>query len=140
MHKSSISIGVDSVLYDSTPLIILRETGIFYTAQCGGVSCTHPTAEGFVVSLGNFAQDFNDCAFGCQYISRDPVAQLKLAKAFDEYCIKEMQGMRFEIRFDFERINELQEGWIPVIINGFLSDCDVEFSNAKGIIHNGNCD
>jgi len=57
-----ILIGVEAVMSEETPLIILKETGILYTAQCGGIGCTHPQADGYVLGLGKFAQDFDDCA------------------------------------------------------------------------------
>lgn len=124
-----------------TALIILKRTGVHYSAQCGGIGCTHPTVEGFVFAIGEFAQDFDDCSFGCHYISGDHDVQMKLGSAFDAYCVEKCKDWRWQIRFDFERVAEVQEGWIPVICNGVVDQFyDFALINAKGFIHNGNCD
>jgi len=134
---------VDLVTGDLTTLIILRSSGIFYTAQCGGIGCTHPSAEGFAIAVGEFAQDFDDCSFGCHYISDadNGEARQLLGEAFDKYCLEKCDGWRWNIRFDFDRVAEVQEGWLPVIVNGVIDEFyDFAFQNAKGFIHNGNCD
>lgn len=140
-RKKKIIVPIDSVCGESTPLIILKNTGVFYTAQCDGLNCSHLAAEGYVISIGNFAGDFDECSFGCSYISQDLEVQMKLGDAFDLYCIERCDGWRWKIRFDFERVKEVREGWIPVICNGTVDDFyDFELVNAKGIIHSGNCD
>ena len=134
-------ISVDEVTHDITPLIILKHTGVFYTAQCGGMECQHPQAEGFVIGIGMFAQDFDDCSFGCQHIHHEPKRQKKLAEAFDAYCRERTKNWRWKIRADFERTHEFMEGWLPVIVDGMFDDFyRTYFDNLRGIIHTGNCD
>lgn len=68
-------------------------------------------------------------------------ARKRLADDFDEYAREKTKSWNFEIRFDYDRIREVQEGWIPVVLNGKLDSFeDYTFDNAKGVIHNGNCD
>lgn len=139
MESKKIKIDVYVVTGNNTPLIINHPTGVFYTAQCGGIGGTHPEAEGFVIGIDNFLQDFNDCAYGCSYIGQDSELQTRLANALDEYCKIMCEYWGFKIRIDFDRLNEIQEGWFPVIVNGRVSD-GFFAENAKGYIHNGNCD
>ena len=127
-----------TVGWDNTSLIILEKTGVYYTAQCGGVTCTHPEAEGYVINLGAFADDFDDCSYGCCYIPENPHRRMDLANDFNEYCEKGTRNWIYQISFDFERIEETQEGWLPVVLNGELDG--MKLNNVKGIIHSGNCD
>ena len=128
---------------DDTALIVCMDTGIHYTAQCGGVGCTHPKAEGFLISVGKFAADFDTCKYGCSNLdlpeSEDQRKQL--ATDFDKYAAEYTKSWRWKISFDWSRIDETQEGWIPVLLNGKLDDFEeFEFVNTPGFIHNGNCD
>lgn len=128
---------------EDTALIVCMETGIYYTAQCGGVRCTHPESEGFVINVSNFASDFNTCKYGCEYLNMAEYEdnRKKLALDFEEYASKYTQGWRWKIAFDWSRIDQIQEGWIPVLLNGKLDEFeDFEFVNTPGFIHNGNCD
>lgn len=120
---------------DETPLIISHPTGVFYSGQCGGMSCRHPEFEGYVIGIGDFGQDFDTCQFGCLYM--DDEDKIKLSDAFDELC-KETEKWIYKIKVDRDRLNEMMEGWIPVIINGKMDS--VVFENTKGIIHLPNCD
>lgn len=138
-----IVIDVDHVVNDNTALIVLENTGVYYTAQCGGIGCSHPRAEGFVLQIGEFAQDFDDCSYGCSYLNLPSYKgqREKLANDFDLYCQEQTRSWRWKIRFDFDRLDEIQEGWLPVIINGVLDEFEgTKFNNQKAIIHNGNCD
>ena len=129
-----------------TIAIILHKTGVLYTVQADGVGCGHPHSEGFIIFLGNFAQDFNDCSYGCYSMKYPDNTELRqnLAKDFDKYCEKYFAAypkLKYTIKFDYERINELMEGWTPVIINGLFDDWNkTYFDNCKAIIHTGNCD
>jgi len=126
--------------------IVLSETGVKYTAQCGGVGCWHPVAEGFAIFFGDFAQDFDDCKFGCHTIGypENKQARSKLGLAFQEYCndyLKKNKNLKYSIHFDFSEINETIEGWIPAIITGMFDEWnECYFDNCKIIIHAGNCD
>lgn len=132
-----ITIDVDRITDDSV-LIILHPTGIKYTAQCGGMSCTHPSAEGYAIPLGDFAEYLNGCDYGCEYLPQMPDKQKEFAAAFDAYAKEETKDWIYKISFDHDRIGELQEGWIPVLLNGKMDD--IVFSYTKAFLHNGNCD
>lgn len=150
MGKNNFIIDLDKIqdFYSEfqTVAIVLHKTGVLYTAQCDGVGCGHPHAEGFIIFLGNFAQEFNDCSFGCYQLSNKNCNDLRenLAKEFNVYCEKYFTAypkLKYTIKFDDERINETMEGWIPVIINGLYDDWNkTYFNNCKAIIHTGNCD
>lgn len=136
-------IDIRSVVGELNAIIILHPTGIKYTAQCGGIGCTHPQAEGFAISVGNFGEDFNDCSYGCAYLDAPDMeeARKKLGSDFDDYCLDHTKSWRWNIRFDFDRVDEVQEGWIPVILNGKLDPFeDYTFQKTKAIFHGGNCD
>jgi hypothetical protein len=127
-----------AVGWDNNGAIILSNTGIKYTAQVDGVRCDHPEVEGFTICLGSCFDDFNSCKFGCQYISSEEALQRSLALGFDKYCNREFKGLKFSFKFDYSRLDQSKEGWIPAILNGFIDD--TEFKNAKCIVYNGNCD
>lgn len=138
---NKIVIEIDRIVdTDNSALIMCHPTGVFYTAQCGGIACLRPEVEGYALNtIGGFAMDFDDCSFGCSYIYKDnPDAQMALGKAFDEYAKEETKGWTFRIRFDFDRVEETLEGWIPVKVFGKIDD--LEFDGDIGIVHNGNCD
>jgi len=133
------AIDVESVVGEQTALIVLKETGVKYTAQTGGIGCYHPESEGYVISLGSFMQDFDTCVYGCFYIHLDIESQERLMKAVNRYCETNAPIGRV-IRFDESRISEAMEGWIPVILKGSLMFPDINFNGEKGFIHNFNCD
>jgi hypothetical protein len=141
-----MTIDVDNVVGDEfVPLILLAPTGIKYTAQCGGMMCTHPEAEGFVIKLSSsFGEEINDCEHGCQYLSYNDDygkgKRQKLAAILDLYLKNKTDGWRFKIEFDFERVDELQEGWWPVKVKGLLDEFYGTYLNHRGFIHTGNCD
>jgi hypothetical protein len=142
-------IDIDLVLSNTdTGLIISYKTGIYYKAQVGGLRCEQLKFEGILLPFGEFAQDFNDCDYGCCYLSEPEYKEQRqeLAQDFDLLCINYFKGHMINLRFDFDRIDEVKEGWIPVLVSG--EHCDItddnnriiEFENVKGIIHAGNCD
>jgi hypothetical protein len=133
------AIEIESVVCDGTALIVLHPTGIKYTAQCGGMGCTHPEAEGYVFGLGKFMQDFDTCEFGCHYMDRDVKYRNALRDAVNQYC-QDNPPFGNWIRFDDSRINEAQEGWIPVVLNGSFGFPEITFNGERGFIHNFNCD
>lgn len=139
-----ITVEIDYVIpIEDTALIILAPTGVSYTAQCDGIACSHPEAEGFVLNVRKFASDFDTCQYGCSYLSRQDGGEMrrKLAEDFDKYAKEETADWRYKIRFDWSRIDETMEGWIPVLLTGKLHPfLDFEFKDAPGFIHNGNCD
>lgn len=120
----------------SATLIVKHNTGIFYTAQVDGMGCRHPECEGFLLEIGNF--DFDDCKYGCHYISTDESLRLKLANDLDVFLKSKTEHWMFNLSFDFDNINQLMEGWWPVVLTGDYQDN--KNVNWKGFIHIGNCD
>lgn len=135
-----VVISVDIVNSEDTILILGFKTGIFYEAQCGGIGCEHPKFEGFVIALGKFMQDFDDCKYGCSHIQNIPQQREKLASDLNVILINATSRWRYVIAFDFERISELREGWWPVIVSGVIDEWNKTSGAFKGIIHTGNCD
>lgn len=118
------AIALDRVVSEGeTAIIVTAPTGIKYTAQCGGIGCTHPEAEGFVFSLGSFAQDFDQCALGCVYLhGMDREVKEEFASKFNQYVNDYVSANQthFTMCFDFDNIDLLQEGWIPVVFVGYV--------------------
>lgn len=138
LEKQKILIDVEQLnAFSNVILIVSHPTGVFYTAQTGGVSCNHPECEGFAISLGSFLEEFDDCDYGCQYIDRLPEKQKQLADDLNKLFIAHTTGWRYQITFDYSRLNELQEGWWPVLVKGNLDTQPIDW---KGYIHTGNCD
>ena len=129
-----------TISIDSTALIIKYPSTVFYSAQCNGVGCCHPEYEGVLFDFGNMFQDFDDCSYGCNYISNieSDELRIKLANDLDKYFIEECKGLIYNIRFDFDRIDDLKEGWWPIIFTGKYFD--TELGTKQGIMHTGNCD
>lgn len=134
-----MTISVDLVC-EGTALIIAHKTGIKYEAQCDGIGCAHPEAEGFVLSLGSFMSDFDDCSFGCTWMREMPESQMKLATALDISLREKTRNWKYLISFDFNRVGELMEGWWPVVIEGVLDDWNKTEGRFMGYLHTGNCD
>lgn len=122
---------------EGTILIVSHPTGVFYESQSGGMSCTHPELEGYVINLGGFAEDLTGCEYGCQYLPDMPEKQKQFAEDFNRLC-EVTKDWTYQISFDYDRISELQEGWIPVKLNGKMDE--IIFNDTKAIIANGNCD
>jgi hypothetical protein len=123
---------------DFAVLIINYPTGVHYTAQCGGLGCSHPTLEGFTIPL--WLMVFDDCSYGCHHISYREAVDLreKLSKDLDVYLKKETEMSLIKLSFDFGNIEHLEEGWWPVIIKGRIGN--IENFEGTGIVHTGNCD
>jgi hypothetical protein len=140
MDRKTIVIEVDDITRDETGVIVLHRTGIMYSAQCDGLACNHPEVEGYVLPFGYFGQDLNDCAFGCQYLSRPEFEQERqtLATVINEYAVKYCEGYKCKFTFDFSRIDELKEGWWPMLLNGTFAEN--KYTNQPVIVCTGNCD
>lgn len=136
----NFTIDINNVIHeDHTALIVLAPTRVRYTAQVGGMNCDHPEAEGFLLSLGSAYNEVDACDYGCEYFQQDKEKVRQFAKDFD--ASTEKYNIRYKISFDYERINEAKEGWIPVIINGVFDEQPrLSFNNQKAIIYTGNCD
>jgi hypothetical protein len=104
-------------------LIVLYPTGVYYTDQCGGMSCTHPEAEGFAIEW-----ELWDCDL--DQFSKDENVLISLNEV--------------NLRLDLDRLNETQENWIPVIANIKINSHNSENGGLKEMkcIYTslGNCD
>lgn len=132
-------IDVDDVV-ENTAIIISAPTGIFYSAQCDGVACSHPEYEGYAMPFGHFGQNLDDCSFGCSYLSRPGFEdeRKKLADAIDRNAINYSEDMTMKVRFDYSRLDELKEGWWPMLLDGKFFDN--QYTNHPVIVCAGSCD
>lgn len=123
---------------DRAFLICGCKTGIYYTSQCGGLSCDHPEYEGFLITIYDVSKKIDDCEYGCSRIGKDNTKLKKLADKIDE-ILKETYSGIVSLTFDYDRILETKEGWWPV--NVVLSDkmTGLYFSG-HGIVCGWNCD
>jgi hypothetical protein len=136
-----IIIDIEEVMpEDMTALVLMHPTGLYYTAQVGGVGCAHPEVEGFVLPAYRLCAELDTCEYGCHYISEDIEAQKRLARDFDilakEYC----KRLTFKVRFDYDRIEQTQEAFVPIIFEGTHSGITTEITTFKGFWVSGNCD
>lgn len=135
-------IDVDDIVLEDTAIIISAPTGIFYSAQCDGLACSHPEYEGYVMPFGHFGKNVDDCSFGCAHLSRPEFAdeRKKLARAIDIEAERYFESMRMnsKIRFDYSRIDDLKEGWWPMLLDGKLFDN--QYTNHQVIVCAGSCD
>jgi len=144
--------------------IICAPTGVLCTVQAGGAVCAHPTVEGYAIALHNDRDDnffeelerLDDCGWGCHstlgmreevrfsggtdWRYREDYA-LEIYKFLNENLNdKIVECIHFD--FDYDRLNELMEGWWPVLVRfkeypGKETYYNTEF---KGYLHFGNCD
>ncbi len=120
-----------------TVFLVKYPTGVFYTVQVGGMACLQEKVEGFVIPLGEFFSEFNTCLYGCDNILGNTEIQEKLAYDIDVFLKEHTRFWSYQLFFDYGRIKELKEGFIPVIaIGNILGNNTVLF----GYLHNGNCD
>lgn len=133
-------IDIEDVVGENTAIIISSPTGILYNAQCDGLGCAQMKYEGYVMPLGDFGSDIDDCAFGCAHLSSPEFEESRkeLAKAIDnagyEYCLY----TTMQLRFDYSRLDDLKEGWWPMLLDGtFYGN---KYSNHPVIVCGGNCD
>jgi len=129
-------------LSDQSALIINLPTGLFWTAQTNGMDCDHPKMEGICLPIS--VRQIDDCKYGCDNMQHHTNRSNRdtLARIIDA-AIKHGNVQReFHLSFDFSRIDELQEGWWPVIVRipaDKYADNRPEI-NTIGFIHQGNCD
>lgn len=140
MATTFVTIGLNLVIPEGTALIINYPSGVLYEAQCGGMMCLHNKYEGFAIQLGYLFDDFDDCSYGCDHIQDIKNQRDRLADDLNTMLITNTKKWKFNIRFDFDRITELQEGWWPVLISGVIDDWNGLQGEFRGIIHTGNCD
>lgn len=147
MNETNKSIHINAECFweseqdQKTILFIEAPTRITYSVQVGGLGCTQKVIEGFWVTVGTFGRDLNDCAALCWAGSTQ-----------DKYCfIKEIEKSLntiktdyypfegFKVVFDYSKIEDLTEGWWPVLLKGNIPGLGLN-KEAKGYIHTGNCD
>lgn len=121
-------------------LCINAPTGIFYTAQCGGLGCYHPEIEGFCIALpqADFSSiDTCNHSGGCYEINEDNPRSIELANLVDRQLKLSNCNVRygFSLSFDFGRMELFMEAWIPVTISGGQYDGMTGF-----LFTNNNCD
>jgi len=129
---------------DNAMCLVLAKTGVKYTAQVGGVGCSHPEKEGYLLSLGTNI-DFDSCSYGCAYLTKyaneDPKAAAgrnRLGFDFDVLCVEYFKGCKAGFRFDFDRVDETMEGWLPIKFHGKYNSQSLD--GLVGFFFNGNCD
>ena len=130
--------------------IVRHSTGVMYSNQAGGTSCDHPKAEGFFVPIilqkthddhTPFYEEFHH--YVCDILPRaihiDRHATTEIAKSVDEV----LSGYRYPFRVDMNALHELQEAWIPIIIDGEISlpfDILIGLFGMRAILTYPNCD
>lgn len=130
-------------------VVVRAETGVVYSAQCGGVSTEQRLIEGYFVPLGGakFDVDRGDVELdplsvvfhrddNCQWtwrgadLPKDRLSALGLL--VEEICYwgsAEGHDLRSKLQIDHSRISELAEAWIPVLT-----------PNGPGVLLYKNCD
>lgn len=123
-------------------LIICKKTGVIYNGyQTGGNRCNAHRAEGFIIDISDFGKliNFDDCNMGCMNSyspgkpdKNDP-KRIAHSAAIEECLSKYTNCFIKKIKFDYERILELEEAWWPVII-------EIKQGIFEGYIVGPNCD
>lgn len=140
----SMLIDLDTFIADSDgcALVIQVPTGVKYTAQCGGMSCTHPNAEGVYLPMWDIAPDIDDCKEGCSDLTKSPKfdrPDLRMALAdLIQAALNKPTNFGFQLCFDYSRIDDLKEGWWPLRIKGKIHG--IEGLDHACIYHRSNCD
>lgn len=143
MGKKKIILDVRQVVpYKHTALIVCHRTGVHYQAQVGGLLCNQVFVQGFCIDLEDLAQDFDDCAYGCHEIQFSKALQKDLADILDHYLQEALSEEKYDVFIDYDRLDEIQEGWWPVVVTGKLSGGIIPDTMVswKGYLHRGNCD
>ncbi len=126
-------------------LIILSKTGIFYSDQVGGMACLHPTLEGFYYPLWFDIDDEIACKKGCMGMQENcnKLNRDLISNEINKQLVKETNNTIINLKFDYERINEMEESLYPVVIDFkykkdfYNSDNNYTY---KGFLITGNCD
>lgn len=118
-------------------ILVCAPTGVYYTAQVGGKLCLHPEVEGFPFLSPLHGIDAKDCPAIC--MGGNEVSRKKFADELDA-ILSEGEGY-ITARFDYSRIEQLTEGWWPILFNGTGKDyLDGHFENSPAWLYTGNCD
>ncbi len=147
MNKNEIDIiNLPEYAY-SIWMIVCHETGIYWDTQADHFGCDRPSAEGFVIpfktrySYPEWARDSHPdwefdvpgdlCELSDRWTSED---RMSIARQIDK-SLKECPSSILirDIGFDYDRIDEMMEGWIPVKL-------EIGHAPKKGYLCTGNCD
>ena len=126
--------------HGKSALIVEAKTGIIYTSQTGGMACHHPECEGYLLTLEDWANQYNDCPHGCYGASSiTPHNKIVFMNSLNDFFTKNVPNIgynTFKFKIDESRIDELEEAWWPVIfeMSGYME------LSGKGYITKENCD
>lgn len=165
MKKITIVDPINCTTYHPTEggvVIICSNTGIICTTQVGGIACLSPKVEGFPLYIDVIEplDDFDDCKWGCiNSLINDPKYLEQYGNEIDKYLKDNINGnnvLKINFEFDYERKNELMEGWWPVLIrfsqhertvykdgsvmHSYDDKESLSDTKFKGYLHFGNCD
>lgn len=103
------------------PIIICCETGVVWVNQSGHHACSQQAAEGFLIPINIDACDFaagvcGYMVYGDEEYDETEEYRKELADGIDSDFNWYSSGIIERIRFDYSRINEMMEGWFPVIV------------------------
>lgn len=117
-------------------LIVCSKTGFFFSVQADHHNCEQPMAEGFIIPV---ALEFSIPEELCEYSSRlTNDKRMEIAIDIDKGLFQYNNHFIHGIRFDFDRVEELMEGWIPVSFS--TKPYRIDDKIYKGYICSGNCD
>lgn len=127
---------MDAILVesDNTMLFVPEEFGKMYQFQIGGLSCSQKVVKGVLISIGRYGKDFDDCSYGCAWLEESDELKDSLAKDLQAYFDNNTCEL-FDIKINYAKLDELREGWWPVL---FKTKYGTEYT--EGYIHTGNCD
>lgn len=152
MKKITIQLETHIAPTGEKVIVIQRKTGVIYTAQVGGLACLQNSVEGYAINVGSgFFTRIDTCNHkgGCWTMHKEPEAKKQLAEIVDGILRADTLGhdwyYKFNLSFDFDRIEDFEEAWIPVLVNGKLNWFDDKdqtyFNNTPAILFTSdNCD
>lgn len=117
-------------------LIVRHPTGVVYGNQTAGTACAHPEVEGFFVPLVGQASldDFTEAIHStiCDIWPEAPdvggFGKNSIEAKTAEIVAEQLKCHVGFLEFDFDRIVEMKEAWIPVKI-GDPSDLDKRYAS-----------
>jgi hypothetical protein len=119
-------------------LVVEDKRGVVYDAQVGGMCCNQTEFQGIPFMLWGFDKYYTFELHITLCCPDDESDRQMMAECFDALPPCFELGMKF----DYERINEFQEGCIPVLLSGVYDRFGTKYdcNGKKGMIFTGNCD